>query len=643
MTRSLVINPLKTSMLARPAPGLLLALCFALVVGDTHGQSLPAATGTAGAQAADEAQPNGPAEATPVPPAMRSPRAAVATFVQRMRLDAKGKAAELLDLSGMSSAAAGSRGPNLSFKLYEVLSQLGELPPPAESPPADPDGVATNLDAFAGIPKEGELTEEEAAWSLKDWETRRGFAESDRSSRITLARGDDGRWRFSATTVAEIDELFNETGARKRLKEADRAGEPTVPLSVLIEEQFPEWTRDTYFLMKTYQWLCLLLVVLPVSRLVEVVTRRGLTRFADEALQRVDPDFDNTRETTRAVWKPVGRLTNAMIWVVGVGLLNLPTPVTNVLMPVLVAVMIIAAVFAAFAVIDVVVAYFERRAGRQSLSFNKLMLPLASSTLKVLVVAVGAVAAMATFSAELPTTLLAGVGIGGIAIALASQETLSNFVGSLSLLFDRPFEVGDFVKIEGIVGEVEALGFRSTTIRTAENSQVTMPNSKLASSVVDNWGRRRYRRYLGKLGLEYGTPPDRIEAFCEGIRELIRRHPHTRKDFYAVYFNDFGPSSLDVLMVVFFEAGDWPTELRERHRLLADILRLAESVGVSFAFPTQTLHLRRDSEPATPVELAEGPPSMAGARAAADIAGELANYQDRPGKVKFTGPTDVKG
>ena len=168
---------------------------------------------------------------------------------------------------------------------------------------------------------------------------------------------------------------------------------------------------------------------------------------------------------------------------------------------------------------------------------------------------------------------------------------------------------------------------------------MTLPNSKLASSSIDNLGRRKYRRYLGKLNLEYGTPPDRIDAFCEGIRELVRRHPHTRKDFYAAYLNEFTLSSLDVLVVVFFEVPDYPTELRERHRLMADILRLAEKAGVEFAYVNQQVQLDNNVFMKDPPDLPDENTTLAGARIAADIAGELPNYQDRPGPVKFTSAT----
>jgi MscS family membrane protein len=143
---------------------------------------------------------------------------------------------------------------------------------------------------------------------------------------------------------------------------------------------------------------------------------------------------------------------------------------------------------------------------------------------------------------------------------------------------------------------VETVGFRSTRIRTFYNSLVTLPNSNLISAEVDNYGARRYRRWKTHLGVAYDTPPEKVDVLCEGIRELVRRHPYTRKDYFHVYLNQFGPSSLDILLYIFWETPDWATELRERHRLGVDILRLTRHLGVEIAFPTQTLYLKRGGE-----------------------------------------------
>ena len=145
-------------------------------------------------------------------------------------------------------------------------------------------------------------------------------------------------------------------------------------------------------------------------------------------------------------------------------------------------------------------------------------------------------------------------------------------------------------------------------IRTSENSLVTLPNANLINAAVDSRGKRAYRRWKTTFGLTYDTPPEKIEAFCEGVRELIQHHPQSRKDGFEVRFHQFGPASLDVLMYMFFDTREWSVELESRHRLGIDILRLAERLGVEFAFPTQTIHLvqpepaskRRQSEPTTP-------------------------------------------
>ncbi len=177
------------------------------------------------------------------------------------------------------------------------------------------------------------------------------------------------------------------------------------------------------------------------------------------------------------------------------------------------------------------------------------------------------------------------------------------------------------------------MGFRSTRIRTFYNSLITLPNGNLISAVVDNMGSRRYRRVTATLSLTYDTPPEKIDAFCEGVRELICRHPYTRKDYYHVYLNAFSASSLDVMLYAFFEAKDWSIELREKHRLFNDIIRLAARLGVEFAFPTQTLFINPEAgndEPEVPDAVTDG------RREAREIVkGTLGDPARRPPPVVF--------
>ena len=208
-------------------------------------------------------------------------------------------------------------------------------------------------------------------------------------------------------------------------------------------------------------------------------------------------------------------------------------------------------------------------------------------------------------------------------MALASKDSISNFFGSVTVLVDRPFEIGDWVIAEGIEGTVESVGFRSTRIRTFYNSVITLPNSRLTTTVVDNMGRRRYRRVKTVIGVQYNTTPDQIDAFCEGIRELIRRNSCTRKDYFHVYFNNFSESSLDIMLYFFLRVPDWSTELRERHRLFTEILRLAHELKISFAFPTRTLHMHPEQELPSPHVLPHSDAERFGKESAARIVDHL--------------------
>ncbi len=627
--------------LLRWSPLLLSVLALAMASPRSFADVTAADNGgsTAAETAEKPAEPEVPAE-------MRTPQAVLEAFLKRMQADEKSSAAGLLDLSQLSAVAIESRGPDLAYKLYRLIPALGE--PPTQGGKGDgnawfsvqgSDSAKLDFSKAESDPEYGE------SWPLADW-LRDPAPEA---KQITIARDGAGRWRFSAETVAVIDPLYEQfeeqidaSSAKRAAETAANGGvapedEPTKTFSVWIRQWAPLSWRTTHFLIPTYQWL-LLAALLPLGWLADWLTRAVMTWIGDLVLFRIDPDFLEEHKTTAGVWQPVGRLANAAVWVQGARLIELSPTLTSVLLTVLVIVTIFAAVLALFRVIDLVADYFSRRAKRGNRRFDDLFIPLANTTARIVVGILGLIAVIAAFNERLPSALLGGLGIGGIAIALASQETLSNFVGSITLLFDRPFEVGDYVKIDTVEGSVESLGFRSTRIRTPLDSEVTLPNSKLASSSIDNLGRRKYRRYATTLGVEYDTAPERIETFCEGIHELIRRHPHTRKDFYAAYFNDFGANSLDIKLLVFFETPDYATELRERQRLILDILRLAARLGVSFAFPTRTLYLQKGEKLEAP-DLGDDPPDRGGARAAAEIAGELLNYQDRPGPVKFPGAT----
>jgi MscS family membrane protein len=206
--------------------------------------------------------------------------------------------------------------------------------------------------------------------------------------------------------------------------------------------------------------------------------------------------------------------------------------------------------------------------------------PVLSLVLKILVVACGLAAVLELFEFDV-ATVLAGLGIGGLAFALAAQDTLKNFFGSLMLIADRTFRVGDLVKIGENEGVVESVGLRTTRIRGLDDSLLTIPNSDLTTAHVTNFGARRYRRFLTRITVPYGTSPDRLIQFRDGILDLIRKHPGVRHGQYEVAVNDLGSSGVEILVQVFFDVPDRHAELMARDGLILELIRLGNQLGIA--------------------------------------------------------------
>jgi len=189
--------------------------------------------------------------------------------------------------------------------------------------------------------------------------------------------------------------------------------------------------------------------------------------------------------------------------------------------------------------------------------------------------------------------LVASLGLGGLTIAMAAKDAVSNFFGSLIIVFDSPFKVGDWIKAGGIEGVVEELGFRSTKIRTFEKSLVTVPNSIVANTSIENFTIRDRRRIKFTLGIEYKTPVDKIEKIVNGIKLLIENNEGILTDFYLVNFNALGASSLDIFIYCFTNTTVWADYMKIREQFLVDILKLCEKEGVGIAFPTQSVYIEK--------------------------------------------------
>lgn len=225
------------------------------------------------------------------------------------------------------------------------------------------------------------------------------------------------------------------------------------------------------------------------------------------------------------------------------------------------------------------------------------LLPLISALLKLFLVGIGTLTIIRVTTNTQPTEILTMLGIGGLAIGLASQDTVKNFFGSVMLILDRPFQVGDTIDIgDDQVGRVEEVGVRSTRIRARDGSVFCIPNGDLANRTVRTVTARETIRDEIVLNLSYSTSPEDLEKGVEILRELLDdpRCVSSGGNAPRIYFGNFGASSLDVTAVYHFASSDYAAFLRFKHALNLAILRRFNAAGLEFAYPTQTVYLKQE-------------------------------------------------
>lgn len=240
----------------------------------------------------------------------------------------------------------------------------------------------------------------------------------------------------------------------------------------------------------------------------------------------------------------------------------------------------------------VIMSIYSKFAESTDSKLDDQLIPVLKNFLMGIVIFAGLLKLLTLFGVD-PVTVIAGASIGGIAIALASQDTVKNFIGTIMIFIDKPFHIGDWIEAGTVVGTVETVGFRSTTVRAADTTIFQIPNSQLSEMVVNNKGLRSFRRYTTNLGIRYDTPPELLEAFVQGIRRIIELDPATRTEEYNVEFAGFADSSLSILLNVYFVNLDWSNEQSSKHKLHMKILKLASSLGVGFAFPSSTVMIEQ--------------------------------------------------
>tara|TARA_B100000575_G_scaffold292020_1_gene299368 strand:- start:1033 stop:2133 length:1101 start_codon:yes stop_codon:yes gene_type:complete len=234
----------------------------------------------------------------------------------------------------------------------------------------------------------------------------------------------------------------------------------------------------------------------------------------------------------------------------------------------------------------------SQKADKTKSKVDNQLVPFAIEIGKVLVIIFGLLIILGNIFGIDITALAAGLGIGGVAVALASKESLENLLGSFTIFFDKPFTVGDIITIGGITGFVEKVGFRSTRIRTFDKSLVTVPNKNLINSELDNLSLKPVRKVKTNIGLTYNTSVDQIKNIVVDIQKLVDDHPNTNQDG-VVRFLEFGASSLDVMVLYFVNSPDWKLLVDTQQDINYKIIEIVKKHKSDFAYPSTSVYLEK--------------------------------------------------
>jgi len=258
--------------------------------------------------------------------------------------------------------------------------------------------------------------------------------------------------------------------------------------------------------------------------------------------------------------------------------------------------------------ISIVEIFLQRLTSKTSSSLDDMVVPLIRKAARIFLVILAVLFILdGIFEADIGA-FLAGLGIAGLAVSLAAQDSLKHLFGSITIFLDRPFLVGSFIKFGEDVGTIEEIGFRSSRLRTLDGHLITIPNGNIINGAVTNIGVRPYIRRVLNVTVTYDTPPEKMQQAIDILREIcqqegIRENIHDpdepdNPDRYPprIYFNDFNAASLNIIVYYWFRPGEWWPYMEHANRFNHELLRRFNEAGIEFAFPTQTLYLAGDQK-----------------------------------------------
>lgn len=302
---------------------------------------------------------------------------------------------------------------------------------------------------------------------------------------------------------------------------------------------------------------------------------------------------------SEALWSSLasalGPLGLAMGLKIGVLFLDLAEVAGSVINTITSVFVVIAIGWLCFCLVEVPTATYSRWSSRQKSKLTDMLVPIMRTGLRVVVFMLTIVQIVQVVSDKPISSILAGLGIGGLAFALAAQDSLKHLFGSVVIFTDRPFEVGDRLNIDGHDGPVEEVGFRSTKIRTLDGHLVTIPNGELVNKSIKNISKRPFIKRQVDVSITYDTPVEKIEEGIQILKDILENHEGMDEDFPPrVYFKDMKSDCLNLFVIYWYHPPEYWEFLAFSERFNLEVMKRFGAAGIDFAFPTQTLYLAGD-------------------------------------------------
>lgn len=481
-----------------------------------------------------------------------TPREAMQGYIDACRRGDYAAAAGYLDTGSTDAGAGATLARHLKVVLDKTLwvdfDALSDEPEGVVD-----DGLAPDLDLVGTIP----MARGEARVLLERREADGGMG-----------------WWIARSTVRRVPTLYAEFGYGA------------------LGEILPEVFFSTRFLeIDLWQWIGLPLgavlayfIAWPIAA-VGASTARRLAR-------RTRTELDDLLLTLAA--QPLRWLIALALFSAGSRLLRLSVPVREVLASAQIAAAAVLVSWLLMRLTDGVAEVLRRRLEAGARPAAVAILPLATKTVKGAMIAFAGIAMLHAFHVNV-AGLLAGLGIGGLAVALAAQKSVENLFGGVTLIADQPVRVGDFGKFGDAVGTIEDVGLRSTRIRTLDRTVVTIPNAQFSQTPIENFAVRDRIWLKATLNLRYETAPDQLRYVLAGLRKLLASHPKVHPVPARVRFAGFGASSLDLEIFAYVLTQDFDEFLAVREDVFLRMMDVVQEAGTGFAFPSQTVYFGRDS------------------------------------------------